>query len=75
MTVESLRSDPESADDPAEPAPARAAALPAGESAPAAPLSPDRRDEVLDRIATGFYDRDEVRDEVGRRAAKDLPAG
>jgi hypothetical protein len=65
MTVESLRSDAYPADDPAEPA---------GAAPPEASLSPARREQVLDRIAGGFYDRDEVRDEVGRRAAKDLPA-
>lgn len=65
MTVESLRSGTEPADDPAEPA---------GAAPPETSLSPARREEVLDRIAGGFYDRGEVRDEVGRRAAKDLPA-
>ncbi len=38
----------------------------------AAGLSPERRTEILDRIAQGFYQRPEVRAEVLRRMGADL---
>jgi hypothetical protein len=35
-------------------------------------LTPERQREILDRIAQGFYQRTDVRDEVLRRLAADL---
>jgi hypothetical protein len=38
-------------------------------------LTPERQREILDRIAQGFYQRTDVRDEVIRRLAVDLENG
>jgi hypothetical protein len=37
-------------------------------------ITPERLREILGRIESGFYDRAEIRDEVARRAARDLDA-
>jgi hypothetical protein len=38
-------------------------------------LTPERQREILDRIADGFYQRPDVREEVLRRLAVDLENG
>jgi hypothetical protein len=37
-----------------------------------ADLPPERMQQILDRIATGFYEQSEVREQVVRRIAKEM---
>jgi hypothetical protein len=42
---------------------------------PSGELSKERLNQVLDRLASGHYDRPEVRDETAERAGEDLDQG